>query len=170
MTETLRAISADLIASIQGLSKGRFDELFSMKDYHGFIKSRFPDEMLRATLKPYGYTPETIQIGLVQVDTDLSNEIHFHKKAHAYTVVLGEGEHVEGPRDGLIYKDGVWSDAVPHQEIDIPPGTPHTFSVKPGGTLTFLSVQTPPIEDTAGHDDYYHPEAFDYMQGELSTK
>ena len=38
---------------------------------------------------------------------------------------------------------------------DIPPGTPHGFTIAPDGYLAFLSVQSPPIERPDGADDYH---------------
>ena len=152
---TLGRISADLVALFRQITREDFSEMLDMKDYHGFIKSRFPHVVLAKILKAYDLSPEDVQVELVGVRTDLSNENHLHKEAHAFTTILGEQEHVDDPRSARAFKNDSWIPVSAGDQFDFPPNTPHTFSVNSDGILYFLSVQAPPIERKAGHDDYF---------------
>ena len=125
-----------------------------LSDYHGFAKRRLPEHVLKPMLAPYGLTPRDIQVELVGVFDDLSREAHTHARAHALACVLGRREGLLEPVAGYAFVSDRWLEAISGMTIDIPPGTVHTFAVKPGGVLYFLSVQAPPIEDGAGGDDY----------------
>ena len=155
MDKALRKISEDLVTMIRGISQAEFRAMLEMKDYHGFMKSRFPHSILKKILEPYSLNPEEIQIELVEVHTDLSHENHIHKEAHAVTTILGELEHVDNPQHASAFKMDSWFPVSTGDQLDFPPHTPHTFTVKPGGILYFLSVQAPPIERDDGHDDYF---------------
>ncbi|HYO56139.1 hypothetical protein [Archangium sp.] len=151
---TLRAVNDDLMALLrrEDLSK------LTMYDYHGFAKVRIPGEKLDPIAARHGADGQDIQAEIVGVMCDLSREGHVHKNAWAYCTVLGAKEHFEQVRGGYVRKWNEWMPVKSGDVIDIPPGTPHTFSVAPGGTLYFLSVQSPPIVDEHGEDDYYQIE------------
>ncbi len=106
-------------------------------------------------LAPYGLSENEVQVEVVRVTTDLANELHYHQKAHAHVIVMGSAENVDEPVRAQGYIEGVWSPVVSSQVIDIPPGTKHGFTVGEQGVLWFLSVQSPPIVDDSGQDDYH---------------
>ena len=115
-------------------------------DYHGFRKAR-----VAAGLK----IPEWAQVEFVVVARDLSDELHYHREAHALTTVLGNAEGFPDPRKASAYVGGTWRPVAAGNVLDIPPGTPHGFTIAPDGYLAFLSVQSPPIERPDGADDYH---------------
>jgi mannose-6-phosphate isomerase-like protein (cupin superfamily) len=151
---TLKNISDDIIAILRELPADAISEMISMIDYHGFWKTRLPDTFLRSILSPHGLSSDDVQIEIVKVDTDLTREVHFHAHAHAMIYALGQREGLANASRALAYRHNTWQDIQSGEEVDIPPGTPHGFSVKPEGELWFLSVQAPPIVGE-GSDDYH---------------
>ncbi len=152
---TLKAISEDMVFWMQSLEPGKLLKTILLKDYHGFAKARIPYNIVAKILAPHGITPEDVQAELVAVFTDLSQETHLHKEARAFVIILGDAEHVSMPHDAYGFVGDLgWCKVAAGQRFDVPPNTPHTFTVRPGGVLYFLSVQTPPIE-RGGGDDYF---------------
>lgn len=151
---TLKRISDDIVAIFRTLHPRAVSEMISMIDYHGFWKTRLPDNFLRSILEPHGLNADDVQIEIVKVDTDLTREVHFHAHAHAMIYALGKSEGLQDASRALAYRHNTWREIASGEEVDIPPGTPHGFSVEPQGELWFLSVQAPPIVGE-GHDDYH---------------
>jgi hypothetical protein len=127
---------------------------FEFKDYHGFLKARLPKEILSEVVKDLGVAINDIQAEIVVVNRDLSNEIHMHEESSAYCIVLGINEGFPDAKGSLVFINNEWKGVASNQEIRIPQKTFHGFTTKNGGSLTFLSVQYPPIEREGG-DDYY---------------
>lgn len=150
--ETLQKITEEILSLFR--SSATFKDTIPMKDYHGFEKGRIPSEALETIAARYAVTAEELQVELVRVTKDLSDEVHVHHHSRAYCIILGKQEGLETPRDAFAYIDNQWSSVREGEAINIPPQTAHGFTVKRGGILYFLSVQTPPIEDGHGHDDY----------------
>lgn len=150
--EVLQKITEEILDLFR--SDPDFKSKIPLKDYHGFEKGRIPSGVLYDIASKYNVTPEELQAELVKVTQDLSDEIHSHHNSRAYCILLGEREGLEAPREGFAFLVNKWSSVSAGETIDIPPETAHGFTVKPGGVLYFLSVQTPPIEDEHGHDDY----------------
>lgn len=148
--QQMRAVRDSLLAHIRSLKPGELLSLVTMKDYHGFSKSRFPEELLTTILAPFGLSPQEVQAELVSIEGDLRHEVHVHHEAHAAVVMLGAKEHLPEPVDAEAYLADGWIAVVAGQEIDIPAETDHGFT----GRGYFLSVQAPPIEREGGHDDY----------------
>ena len=146
---------ADLI--LQKLRSASFVEskkLLQMSDYHGFLKSSIPKDFLEEILTLYQLSQDEVQIEIVEVKTDLSKEIHYHKESYAYCVCLGEEHQVKNPHNAKAFLNDKWFSVKAGNIIKIPPNTPHGFTVENGGILTFLSVQAPPVE-RGDVDDYY---------------
>ncbi len=152
--ETLQKIAESILEKLQNASAEESARLLQMNDYHGFLKAKIPPDFLQEILSPYGLTPHEVQIEIVKVDRDLSNEIHYHESSHAYCVILGEKEKVENPRVAQAFLKNHWFPVSAGEIVSIPPQTPHGFTVGEGGHLVFLSVQAPPIE-REGSDDYH---------------
>ncbi len=106
-------------------------------------------------LKPFGYEPNQLQIEIVQVNQDLSDQVHYHQFSHAFIYVLSNENNFPDPINALAYTNDQWESISKHYHSLISPNTPHGFTVKQNGLLYFLSVQTPPIVHD-GFDDY-HP-------------
>lgn len=127
--------------------------LRNMTDYHGFAKVRIPGDSFPQTSAIVEIGPNQVQAEIVRVDKDLSHEIHYHKRASAYVIVLGDWEGIPEPKNAKMFVNGEWKDIGKGFERFIPSGTPHGFTVN-GGILYFLSVQSPPILNESG-DDYH---------------
>jgi mannose-6-phosphate isomerase-like protein (cupin superfamily) len=153
---TLKNIGADILRVLQCMSPEAVSGVLTMVDYHGFWKSRLPHNLLQPVLGPYRLQPHELQIEIVKVDTDLTAEVHYHEFAHAVIYALGEGQGFDAASRALAFQEGEWRRIQSGAEIDIPPGTPHGFTVERGGVLWFLSVQAPPIVSHVGADDYHH--------------
>ena len=151
----LKNIGDELQGMLRRLPMGGLAQMISMVTYHGFHKSRLPATFLQSVLGPHGLDAQDVQIEIVKVDADLTGEIHYHAQAHAYIRVLGPAEWLDAATAALAYRDGAWKPVTSGQELDIPPGAAHGFSVEPGGVLWFLSVQAPPIVGE-GTDDYHN--------------
>jgi hypothetical protein len=151
---TLKKISDEIVAVFRKLPPEAVSDMISMIDYHGFWKTRLPHTFLCSILAPHGLSPDDVQIEIVKVDTDLTREVHFHAHAHAMIYALGKSEGLENAKRAMAYRHNIWRGIESGEEVDIPPGTPHGFSVEPDGELWFLSVQAPPIVGD-GHDDYH---------------
>ncbi|MDB5254476.1 MAG: hypothetical protein JWL80_542 [Parcubacteria group bacterium] len=153
-SQTLKEIAESVLQKLQVLSKEEMESIVNMADYHGFLKSRLPQEFLDSVLIPFNLTSHDVQIEVVEVATDLTHEVHYHEHSFAYCVCMGEKYHVAPPTNALAYLIDHWAPVTDGEVVEIPPGTPHGFTIKEGGTLTFLSVQAPPIVH-ADHDDYH---------------
>src|SRR5258708_25208034 len=70
----------------------------TMKDYHGFGKYEFK-HILKNLPGFEDVDLGKIQAELIRVNSDLSNETHYHKESDAYVIFLGEEEHVPGAED-----------------------------------------------------------------------
>lgn len=123
-------------------------------DYHGFRKSRPPESIVTGILQARRLPAPAFQIDVVSVETDLTHEVHYHEHACAYVIVLGTTSGFPDPQGGYVFLQNSWNVVSAGQEVFIPPGVPHGFTVNPGGHLYFLSVQSPPIVRDDGHDDY----------------
>ena len=152
--QTLKKIVEVVLERFASLSQEEFRRILNMSDYHGFLKSRLPEEFLSEVLVPFKLTPADVQIEVVEVATELKHEVHYHENAFAYCVCMGEKYHVRPPLKASAFLDNAWFPVVDAAVVEIPPRTPHGFTIDEGGTLTFLSVQAPPIVGH-GHDDYH---------------
>lgn len=124
-----------------------------MVDYHGFLKSRLPEEFLASVLDPFNLTADDVQIEVVEVTKDLSHEVHYHEAAYAYCVGMGEKYHVAPPQKAKAFLNDHWFSFNDGDSVEIPQRVKHGFTIEEGGILNFLSVQAPPIVGH-GHDDY----------------
>lgn len=137
--------------------KGVTAEYPLLQNYHGFIKTRLPQIGEWAAAQRWGNIDleRSVQAELVSVHGDLTDQVHTHEHARAYCLVVGAAEGFEDPCGAYAFLRDHWKPVSRMDEVRIPPGTPHGFTVKPGGVLYFISVQSPPIVGD-GHDDY-HP-------------
>jgi hypothetical protein len=136
----------------------QFPEQFIFEDYHGFEKALLSDERLTSILEPFGLTTQDMQIEIVRVTRDLSNQIHHHKIANAFITVLGDSSGYPQPKNAFVFLDNHWAPIIEGEKIEIGYGRKHGFSIAQGGSLYFLSVQNPPIVrgyDNCKHDDYW---------------
>lgn len=154
---TLQHIAESIIGKLKTVSPEESAKLLTMSDYHGFLKSRLPEDFLNDILMPFHLTPEEVQIEIVKVDRDLSKEVHYHEGSFAHCVCLGESDRVENPRNAKAFLEDKWFPVKAGDVVPIPAGTRHGFTVEDGGVLIFLSVQAPPIERD-GNDDYHRVE------------
>ncbi len=151
----LGQIANSVLLKLKGLSESERERIVQMNDYHGFLKSRLPEDFLQDILLPFQLTPNDVQIELAVVNTDLSNEIHYHAVSSAYNVILGEEYKFPNPRKAKVYLNDKWSEIKAGDIIKFPPNTRHGFTVEEDGEFFFLSVQNPPIVNTGGSDDYH---------------
>ncbi|MDB5190360.1 MAG: hypothetical protein JWN49_686 [Parcubacteria group bacterium] len=152
--DTLEQIANRILLKLKAASTLESERLLQMNDYHGFLKARMPQDFLDEILSPYQLTEENVQIEIVKVETDLSNEIHYHENSYAHIVCLGQEYKTEDPKLATAFIENAWVTVRAGYVIRIPPKTPHGFTVDDGGVLVFLSVQAPPIERD-GNDDYH---------------
>jgi mannose-6-phosphate isomerase-like protein (cupin superfamily) len=148
----LEPLSKDIVKLFR--DRSGYAQSIPLTDYHGFQKGKVPSEDIGRLASEYGVNPNQIQAELVLVNSDLSGEVHKHSKAHAYCTILGSTDGVDDPRNAFAFLADNWSPVRAGNVADIPPNTPHGFTIKPPGILYFLSVQSPPIEGKGGHDDY----------------
>jgi len=152
MEKLLQNIAVEIVAIFRNDSN--FVKDISLRDYHGFMKGLIPNSTLEEISKKLDVDPKSIQAELVRVHQDLSKEIHLHKQSHALCIILGGGEHLSNPKHAFALKNGKWMGVSKGDVFNIPPGTSHGFTVEDGGILYFLSIQSPPIENADGSDDY----------------
>lgn len=151
----LKQLTQNFLGRLRTIPRQEFCKMLHMVDYHGFSKARLPVSLFQDFLNQYRVNSRDIQIEVVQVTTDLRHEIHYHKKAFAYIVCLGEDVGLENPCTASAFLCDRWVSLTCGQELEIPPGIPHGFTVKQDGSLHFLSLQSPPILGEDGHDDYF---------------
>lgn len=151
----VREVAVLIVREIQGMSAEQFMGMLTFRDYHGFRKATLSENFLRPLLNALDLRPAAFQAEIVEVTRDLRHEVHEHHYAHAYVVCLGANEHVPPPLKAMAYFGGSWRTINIGAEIDVPPRTPHGFTVSEGGHLIFLSIQSPPIEMPGKSDDYF---------------
>ena len=151
----LRQIAEAVVNRLRALPEGEAQKMLLMIDYHGFAKARFPEPFLYDVVTSIGLDPKDIQLEVVHVGCDLTHEIHRHLEATAFATCLGNTEGFPSPKDAMAFVIDHWFTVFTGDLIEIPAGTPHGFTVGEGGTIHFLSVQSPPIVRENGHDDYY---------------
>lgn len=136
------------------LPTGKAQGLLVMQYYHGFRKARFSDDFLHEVTKGHDLAPEDIQLEVVSVEQDLTDEIHRHHFSIARIICLGAEEGFSDARLAEGCLDLQWFPVKSGEALTIPAGAWHGFTVKDGGELWFLSVQSPPIVSADGKDDY----------------
>jgi quercetin dioxygenase-like cupin family protein len=152
----LEAISDEVLVAIRDMSPEEFSRVLLHQDYHDFGKDDFTGGFIESILIRHGLSKKDVQIDIISVNRDLTHQVHFHREAHAFLVVLGPLEHVAAPRTAEAYLGERWFPVSAGRVLSILPGTPHGFRVQEnsGDVLRFLSVQSPPIVRN-GEDDYY---------------
>ena len=125
-----------------------------MKEHRGFGKASVGSSYLKRILASRGLSPVMVRAELVRVNMDLSSEVHYHKEAHTYVVVVGESEHLPRPLKAKAFICGSWQSVADSREIQIPPHCEHGFMVGRDGILYFLSIESPP-SDIDDEEDYY---------------
>lgn len=158
--KTLKNITLDVIHSIYGMSKKEREEFINtlkraMEEYHHFQKGRFPQEYVEETIRPYDLQYQDVQMELVHVAGDLSEETHLHEDINAIVVLLGEEVGLPAPLYAEAFLGKLpWFEFLPGDILQIPTGTVHGFTAKSGGSFYFLSVQSPWLLRPDGYDDY----------------
>lgn len=151
----LRAMAQEIVGRLHNIPALDHGKIFHFEDYHGFSKTRLPEDFYSKVLALHGETPENMQIEIVGVHADLTDEVHVHEKSDAFIIVLGLQTNFAKPFNAQAYIGGQWQFVEEGMEIEIPRGTPHGFTVAlNGGALFFLSIQSPPIVGEDGVDDY----------------
>ncbi len=123
-------------------------------DYHGFGKSRLTEDFLNALLNSLNYNAKELQVEIVRVESDLTDQVHYHQFSNAFICVLSARNNFPDPIGALTYQNDDWIEIDQDYSLLIPRNTLHGFSVKPNGMFYFLSIQTPPISGD-NHDDYH---------------
>jgi hypothetical protein len=85
---TIRDIAHDIKAALQKVPDR--SALLQFSDYHGFLKASLPASLTSDALRDRLHDDSAVQIDIVKVETDQKQEIHFHRHASAYIIVLGE--------------------------------------------------------------------------------
>lgn len=95
-----------------------------------------------------GGLDENIEISLVRIKGEGEYPQHIHKDSDAYFVIIsGEAQ--------LLSRDSK-RPITSGERIDIPRGTPHGFEMSEGGTLEFVSFQSPPIKNSETGEEDFH--------------
>ncbi len=150
---SLRSITGDFLAML-GDDIDPLGRELAWTDYHGFMKARLPEDRVDLTAIRYGQRASDVQVEVVTVNRDLAAEIHAHAHSRAFNVVLGPTEGFDEARGAQVFLKDRWLDIQSGDRIEFPQGVKHGFTVRPGGILHFLSVQSPPIVGRHGQDDY----------------
>lgn len=152
----LENIANELAGRFSSMSEEEIREGLKWIDYHGFEKARVVESLLQQILEPMLVTTFEVQVEVVKVTTDLSDQVHYHYRSTAFVLALGEQHHFERALHAAVCIDGAWLPFFTGDRVIIPAGTSHGFRVVGSeGVLYFLSVQSPPIVDEYGHDDYH---------------
>lgn len=128
--------------------------VFDFADFHGFKKSALPAQIVDPIRQRFGFSERELQIEVAGVLTDLTHEIHSHRRSQAHVTCIGENFGLPDPRDGYIFLGQRWFPMKLGDSFDIPTSVEHGFTVDEGGLLYFLSVQSPPLVSEDGQEDY----------------
>ena len=150
----LKSVANAVVEQLRKMPEDEVHKTFAMIDYHGFEKARFPEAFLEELAKLKNLNAREIQLEVVHVARDLTHEIHYHRSSSAVTTILGPEEKFSAPKLGKAFLTDHWFDVNVGDVVEIPAGTPHGFTVEEGGSLYFLSIQSPPIVKETGEDDY----------------
>lgn len=137
---------------LEALRLGTVSLMFAK--YHDFGKAALTPIWLEHLLDRHHQSRNDIQIDVISVHGDLSNQIHYHSEAFAYLVILGTGEGAPDPIQAQVFIQNEWHPIAPGKVIVLPPGTRHGFRTLPAHEFWFLSLQAPPIVRPSG-DDYH---------------
>ncbi len=125
-----------------------------MVNYHGFAKVNLADVLHGDLIEAAMFAPN-LQVEFVRVSGDQSQEVHVHRVASAVAWCLGPMEGFPPPSGALSFGGEGWAEFTDGMKLRVPAGLPHGFTVRPGGLVYFLSVQSPPIVSFDGRDDYH---------------
>lgn len=156
----LEELGRNTLQHFRCLTREQFERMLRFETYHGFQKSRLPDEYLTKLLVAYNISPHNLQIEIVEV-TSGRREIHYHETTHAVCLIMGSQEHVADPVAAQAYLGDGWFGVSAGSVLWIPRLLHHGFVVDSAkrGTLWFLSLQTPPLNDGRDHDDFHYPDS-----------
>jgi hypothetical protein len=128
--------------------------IFTFTKFHGFLKAGIPKDILDPLVRTLSLRPGQVQVEVAGVLEDLAREVHIHERTRAHVTCVGENFGLPNPRDAYAFLAGRWTPMRLGENLDIPAGIEHGFTVDPGGCLYFLSVQSPPLISEDGTEDY----------------
>ncbi len=67
-------------------------------DYHGFAKSRLNEDLLNSLLNSLHYDTKVLQAEIIRVESDLTDQVHYHQFSHAFICVLSARNNFHRPQ------------------------------------------------------------------------
>lgn len=127
---------------------------FNYIDYHNFSKAYVPLLWYEDILTLLSYNHDDVLVEIARVRGDHTKDLHYHKIAQAFCIILGEGVGVNKCDDGLVQLDNTTLSSYENEGFYFPQNCCHTFHGGKYNDLYFLSVQNPPLL-TKNNDDFY---------------
>jgi mannose-6-phosphate isomerase-like protein (cupin superfamily) len=128
---------------------------YSYEEYHNFSKALVPFYKYEDFLyKAFKCSTEDVLIEVARVKGDHAKDLHYHKKSHAFCIVLGESSGVPDCEDGYIEINNIKYISKVNDYYYFPSYSHHTFHGGSKQDLYFLSIQNPPLV-TKSNDDFY---------------
>jgi mannose-6-phosphate isomerase-like protein (cupin superfamily) len=124
---------------------------FKYIDYHNFYKAYVPEWLYKNILEFYEFNTEDVLVEIARVHGDHAKDLHYHKIAHAFCIILGESVGVSST--GSVQIGDSITKTQAGEDFYFPTGCHHTFYGEEKD-LYFLSVQSPPLL-TKDNDDFY---------------
>lgn len=141
----LEEIASAIVSELRTISDEACSRMFLMENLRESGKARFPESFLVGVLVPHGFMPNDIQIEMSRVSSKFESEVRSHEKTDTLCVVMGETVRFPNPLRAHVHLDGEALTLNAGDKIIIPAGITYGFTATGGGTLHFLSVQSPPI-------------------------
>jgi mannose-6-phosphate isomerase-like protein (cupin superfamily) len=127
---------------------------FNYTNYHNFDKAFVPQWWYEDILELLELCPDDVLVEVAKVKGDHKKDLHYHKIAQAFCIILGEGVGVNKCDDGWVQINDQLFPSEEDAGFYFPQVSHHTFYGGKTNDLYFLSVQNPPLL-TKNKDDFY---------------
>lgn len=138
---SLEWIASRACQRLKNMTAPEVEAMLVMVHHEGFSKAMIPETFLQEELLGHGLSPQDVQLDVVHVES----HVHVHQQLATVVVGLGPDEHFMEPCRAEMFLPRSRRPVHQDEVIPIPGGTRHGFTVKPGGSLYFLSVRSSPI-------------------------
>lgn len=153
----LRAMAYAIVERITELGADVVNQ-WPVREYYSFKKAVVPINLYKDVLESFGADVCDVMVEIAFAE-GAHERLHYHKEAHAVNLVMGPKQGFGAPhKDSYIQAGASEKSRIKARQDSIvyfPKLMHHTFSGPEGSTITFLSIQSPPLERTDWNDYFW---------------